>query len=110
MAPEKLLEMNYYGYEGKLTNLQEEELMDYLKKHMAKAAKEVVEYVRQRYNIEYTEKGMVDLLHRLGFVYKKTKLVPSRACSQKQESFVQEYERLKATKGPNDNANHGATL
>lgn len=94
--------MNYYGYEGRLTSQQEEEIRNYLRCHMASSAKEVVGYVRQKYNVEYTEKGMVELLHRLGFVYKKTKLVPSKASPEKQRAFVEGYKKLKATKGPND--------
>jgi len=45
---------------------------------------------------------MIHLLHRLGFVYKKTRLVPSRADKEKQEAFVKKYEEIKATKEKDD--------
>lgn len=37
---------------------------------------------------------MVSLLHRLGFVYKKPKLVPGKADPQKQEQFLEELRQL----------------
>ncbi len=43
---------------------------------------------------------MVHLLNRLGFVYKKTKLVPGKADPVKQQKFIQEYEKLKEQMKP----------
>jgi hypothetical protein len=37
---------------------------------------------------------MVKLLHRLGFVYKKTRAVPCKADPEKQAEFVEEPEKL----------------
>lgn len=45
---------------------------------------------------------MTYLLHRLGFVYKKTKIIPGKLDPQKQEAFKKEYEKLKQTKKPED--------
>jgi transposase len=39
---------------------------------------------------------MVHLLERLGFVFKKTKLVPGKADTQKQQEFIREYHQLRA--------------
>ena len=38
----------------------------------------------------YTTKGLIPLLHRLGFSYKKTKAVPVKADKEKQEEFLAE--------------------
>jgi hypothetical protein len=58
--------------------------------------------VRQRYQVSYSERGMTDLLHRLGYRYKKTEVVPGKADPQAQQAFVERYEKLKDSKGPED--------
>ena len=45
---------------------------------------------------------MTALLHRLGYVYKKPKLVPGKADPQAQEAFLAEYEQIKRDKGEAD--------
>jgi len=99
---DKLLNVNYNGYSGKLTQKQEEQLRDYLKKNLMKSAKDVCEFVEQMFKVKYTSVGMVHLLHRLGFVYKKTRLVPSKADRRRQEEFIKKYEEIKANKEKED--------
>ena len=45
---------------------------------------------------------MTELLHRLGFSYKKPTHVPGKLDTDKQKEFVTEYEKLLETKGKND--------
>lgn len=45
---------------------------------------------------------MTHLLHRLGFVYKKTKVIPGKVDLKKQEQFKKEYEELKQNKKEED--------
>lgn len=45
---------------------------------------------------------MSQLLRRIGFVYKKTKLVPGKADAEKQRAFVVQYQEFKASKVPED--------
>jgi transposase len=40
---------------------------------------EIVSFVKRTFGIEYSSGGMVNLLHRLGFSYKKPSLVPGKA-------------------------------
>ncbi|SDZ12306.1 transposase [Nitrosomonas sp. Nm58] len=46
--------------------------------------------------------GITQLLCRMGYVYKKLKLVPGKADTEKQCAFVECYEELKASKAPED--------
>lgn len=41
---------------------------------------------------------MKDLLHRLGYSYKKPKLVPGKADDELQEAFIEQYEKIMSTK------------
>lgn len=90
-----LLQNNHKGGQSKLTKEQEEELIDHLEKNVYATASEVCEYVREKYAIKYSVEGMVHTLNRLGFSYKKTKLVPSKADKAKQEAFVELYKNLR---------------
>ena len=58
--------------------------------------------VKDQFDIAYTASGMVALLHRLDFVYKKPKLVPGKANPAAQEEFLADCEKLKQNKGEND--------
>lgn len=97
-----LLEDHYHGSSGFLTTLQEQELTTHLKEHIYQTVKSVMVYVNTAYNKNYSIEGMTHLLHRLGFVYKKTKQIPGKVDLIKQELFKQEYQQLKKTKQSED--------
>lgn len=46
--------------------------------------------------------GATKLLHRLGFTYKKPKIVPNKVDPQKQAAFIKTYHETKAALGIND--------
>ena len=91
------LKDEYKIYEGKLTAAEEKELSDYIEDNFINNSKQVISYVRQRYQKSYSMSGMVNLLHKLGFVYKQTTLIPSRYDAESQKLFKEGYEKL--TKG-----------
>lgn len=66
------------------------------------SAKEVIAWVKTRFSLEYSERGMEDLLGRLEYTFHKIRLVPSRADVQAQETFLQEYEQTRANLQPNE--------
>lgn len=72
---DKFLDNNYLGYFGKLDSFQLKGLREELKTRLFETAQEVCELVKSKFEIEYTPQGMYDLLHRIGFVYKKTKQI-----------------------------------
>lgn len=92
---EALISDNFVEYSGKLTSDQEKELTMTLESNLFSTAAEIANYIKQVYHIEYSHDGMVKLLHRLGFVYKKTKAVPSKANGKEQEKFIKEYESIR---------------
>ena len=74
-----------------------EELTKRLEEHTYIDSKAIIAYIKKKYKVEYKASGIKDLLHRLGFVYKKPKHVPGKLDPQKQEEFVAEYEKLLET-------------
>lgn len=97
-----LLEDHYSGSIGNLTKMQEDELREHLKDTIYPTVKAVAVYVEKIYGISYSIEGMTHLLHRLGFTYKKTKVIPGKVDPNKQEQFKKEYQQLKQNKNPED--------
>ncbi len=97
-----LLAYRYTGGKTRLTVQQEKELREYLQGHTLRTAKEVASYMQTTYQKEFTVIGATKLLHRLGFTYKKPKVIPGKADTAKQEVFIQQYETTKEHLGTND--------
>lgn len=87
---ETYLADHYVPYTGKLTEEQEERLTEHLDEHLYLDVKPIIAYVKEQYGVQYSASGMRDLLHRMGFTYKQTKTVPSRADEQAQRVFLEE--------------------
>jgi transposase len=97
--------LGHVAFRGSACALDEEQLaiLDvHLQEHLYLTAKAVAHWVEKTFGVSYTESGMTALLHRLGYVYKKPKLVPGKADRQAQEAFLVEYEQIKRDKGEED--------
>ena len=99
---DKLLKDDYSGGLSYLTVLQKEELEAHLREHTYLDTKEIVRYVDNLYGVRYSVSGITNLLHAIGFSYKKPKIVPGKAVPQAQKEFLDGYEKLKENKGEND--------
>ena len=97
-----LLKTGYKGGEPKLTVEEESALKDHIIKTIYSSSGAIIKYVKETYGIQFSDSGMVDLLKRLRFVYKKTKLVPGKADAEKQRAFLQEYQQLKEQMNSDD--------
>lgn len=90
-----LLEYRYRGSQTKLSLVQKQELREYLKTNTPRTALEVAKYVLEKYEINYSVIGITKLLHKLGFTYKKPKVIPGKADMAKQTQFIQTYNAIK---------------
>ena len=97
-----LLDDNYSGAEPKLDTHQMSELEGYLEEHILPDAKSVIAHIDKQYGVRYSVSGVTDLLHRLGFSYKKPAHIPGKQDPVQQRAFLEEYEHIKACKGEND--------
>lgn len=91
---ESLLKTNHSGRSSNLNFEQKELLCEELNKNIHLTTHSVIEYVKENYAINYSTSGMRDLLHRLGYEYKKPKLVPGDPDIDAQEEFIKHYEKL----------------
>ena len=90
------LSANYQAYNGKLTDRELAILKQELIDQLYLSSREVAHIIKHRFKKHYTTDGVVKLLHRLGFVYKKTKTVPAKANPDAQEQFLAELTHLLA--------------
>lgn len=88
----------YTGYNGKLTTEQIEEIEGFVKKHTVTDSREVVKFIKEKFDKMYTITGVTKLLHRLSFVYKQVILVPGKLDEVKQETWLKEYKTLEENK------------
>ncbi len=98
----KLLQTQYLGSAGFLSASEMKALDEYLQENLHLTAKSVAAYIKGRWHIGYSERGVTALLHRLGYVYKKPKLIPGKADAKAQLDFLEKYEQLKKDKQPDD--------
>lgn len=86
----ELLENRHKGYWGLLDSHQISCLRKELREHIYTDAKSVARWIKSTFGVEYTAQGVVDLLNRIGFAYKKTTEVPCEADASRQEEFAEE--------------------
>jgi transposase len=99
---EALLRMNYVGSEALLDKQQLAQLDAHLQEHLHLTASAVARWVKDQWKVCYTPSGMAAVLRRLGYVYKKPKLVPGKADAAAQKEFLKDYENLKRNSGEDD--------
>ena len=99
---EALLRMNYVGSEALLDDVQLAVLDAHLQENLHMTAESVARWVEERWGVCYTPSGMAAMLRRLGYVYKKPKLVPGKADAAAQKEFLEDYENLKQNSDEGD--------
>lgn len=59
----------------------------------------VAKYIKREYGYDYSIRGITKMLGRLGLSYTRPTYVLAKADKQKQEQFVQDFEKIKKTSG-----------
>lgn len=72
-------------------------LKDYLQQHTHTCAKDIVAFVWDQFEVQYSVSGMTQWLKDHGFSYKKPAVVPAKANKQAQQSWIDAYQKLKET-------------
>ena len=92
---------NYQGRNCHLNQAQLDQLTEELETNIYLTTCAVIEFVDETFDVQYSLSGMRDLLHRLGYIFKKPKLVPGKPDTEAQEEFVKYYEKFMETKPSN---------
>lgn len=99
---EEKLKPNNGGSISKLNERETQELIAHLEENIFPNTKEIIEYISLKYEIVYTQQGMHDWLTNHNFSYKKPSRIPLKYNEEKQKEFIEKYNDLKATCGPDD--------
>ena len=99
---DRLCDDNYQGSKSNLSEKQIQELQDYLNKNICGSSVEIAAWIRQQWAVNYSLSGVRNLLKNLGFVYKKTKVIPGKADGQAQQEFINHLEQIRKTLKPCD--------
>jgi len=95
-----LLSDDYKPYEGKLTPEQQQQLDAHVDSTILLDVGPAILYAAEHFGVVFTRSGMRDLLHRLGFTYKKASLTPGKADPEAQRRFAAMLEELLRVKLP----------
>jgi transposase len=90
------------GSLSKLSESETRELIEHLRETTYLYAKQICDYVRAKYGVNYTTSGMTFWLKAQGFVYKEPIKVPGKLDPEKQEDFIRTYEALKSSLEENE--------
>lgn len=82
------LQVHYQGSEPLLSPEQIEILLTEMTTRLYRTAADVARFLKERFAVCYSPRGMRDLLNRLGFSYKKTRSVPAKADPIQQTRFL----------------------
>jgi len=82
------LQFHYRGSSAALSQEQTETLLEELTGRLYRTAAAVAAFIRSRFSVSYSERGVRHLLRRLGFRFKKTRMVPAKADPAEQERFL----------------------
>ena len=97
-----LLSDNRSGKACKLSEQQVDTLNLELDTSLHLGTASIINFVKNQFGVCYSSSGMRDLLHRMGYVYKKPKLVPGNPDTEAQEIFAAQYEDFMFSKNPDD--------
>lgn len=85
-----LCSFNYLGNTPSLSPVQLQQLTHWLDQQV-RSTKEAISFVQEQFGLDYTESGMLKLLKRLDYRYKKPAQVPSKADTEAQAAWLASY-------------------
>ena len=91
-----------FGHEGGSSRLTDEQaiaLGDWVDAHCPRSIRKIGAWLKRSFGLSYSRSGLIALLHRLGFDYRKPEAMPRGLDDAKQQAFIDEYENLLNTMG-----------
>jgi transposase len=92
---EELINDYYTGKRAALSEQEQKILTSDLKLKIFPTTMSVIAHIKLKFKIEYSRGGVTELLHRLGFSFKKATPVPGKAKKEKQQQFINQYNGIK---------------
>jgi len=86
-----------FGHEGscgRLSSEQEIALSDWIDAHCPRSTRKIGAWLKRSFGLSYSRSGLIALLHRLGFSYRKPEAMPRGLDDARQQAFIDAYENL----------------
>ena len=96
---EGLKSFDHEGGASRLTDEQAIALGDWIDAHCPRSTRTIGAWLRRSFGLSYSRSGLIALLHRLGFDYRKPEAMPRGLDDAKQQAFIDAYENLLNTMG-----------
>lgn len=92
---EELINDFYNGRKAMLSEQEQQELSNDFQSKIFLTTAAVIAYIKKKFGVQYSRGGVTELLHRLGFSFKKATPVPGKADKNKQQQFINRYNGIK---------------
>jgi len=99
---EGLKTFGYEGSSGRLSSEQESALSEWVDTHCPRSIREIAAFLKRTFGQSYSRSGLIALLHRLGFDYRKPEAMPRGLDDARQQAFIDQYENLLNTMGADE--------
>ena len=100
---DNLLMFDLKGGSCALSSTQIEELRDWATRTLPGSTAEIGAFIKERFDVDYAGRsGLIKLMGRIGFVWRKPESVPAKTNAEAQRSFIEHHEKLRNSLGPDD--------
>jgi transposase len=91
------------GSSSRLSADQEKTLKDYVTQTLPRSTRAIGAFIEREFGIVYESRaGLIALLHRLGLEYHKPEVIGRKLDAEKQQAFIEGYEKLLNSLGPDE--------
>ena len=90
------------GGASSITKVQIDELRAWVTETLPESTAEAGKFILDRFGVEYGKSGLIKLLHRIGFDWKKPESVPAKINVETQRAFIESHEKLRNSLGPDE--------
>ena len=85
-----------------LAAAQIEELREWATQTLPRTTAEVGAFVKENFGVDYGRSGLIKLLARIDFVWRKPEAVPAKSGAKAQRAFIERHEKLRNSLGPDE--------
>jgi transposase len=99
---EGLVLFDLKGGSSALSPLQIDELRVWAAETLPTSTPEIGQFILERFGVDYGRSGLIKLMNRIGFDWRKPESVPNRIDPETQRKFINAHEDLRNSLGPNE--------
>jgi transposase len=90
------------GSHSRLSSEQEGALFEWVRAILPRNTRAIGAWMAESFGVDYSHAGLIALLHRLQLGYRKPDLVARKLDAAKQKAFIEAYDRLMCSLGPDE--------